>query len=74
MSNLLAEIQKVVGLNGDTYSSAEVIGLLAKAHAEIERLRTALKTIGDNSDDMRVTAFAYSALMNLRGADQSQPR
>lgn len=39
MADILDDLRKVVRLNGDTYSSAEVIGLVGRAADEIERLR-----------------------------------
>ena len=39
MSDVLAELQKVYRLNGDTYSSYEVVGLIGRAINEIIRLR-----------------------------------
>lgn len=38
MTDLLAELKKVVDLKGDTYSSYEVIGLLRRSADEIDRL------------------------------------
>jgi hypothetical protein len=37
--SILPELRKIERLRGDTYSSAEVLGAISKAAAEIERLR-----------------------------------
>lgn len=37
--NLVEQLREVERLQGDTYSSYEVVGLLARAADEIERLR-----------------------------------
>lgn len=39
MSDILTELRKVHRLRGDTYSSAEVIGMVGRAADEIEMLR-----------------------------------
>ncbi len=45
MTDILADLQAVDRLNGDTYSSMEVLGMVHRATVEIERLRAALKEI-----------------------------
>lgn len=45
MSDILADLRKLQRLNGDTYSSAEVLGMVGQAADEIERLRVALQEV-----------------------------
>jgi hypothetical protein len=48
MTDILADLQSVVQTRGDTYSSAEVLGMVGRAASEIERLRAALQKIVDH--------------------------
>lgn len=41
--NIHDELHNVIRLRGDTYSSAEVLGILGRAKDEIERLRALLR-------------------------------
>jgi hypothetical protein len=43
--NVLDELKRVQRLGGDTYSSAEVIGIVGRAKDEIERLRTYIQAL-----------------------------
>lgn len=43
MADLLDDMRKVVKLNGDTYSSAEVIGMVSRAADEIEGLQAQIE-------------------------------
>lgn len=39
MADILDDLRKVARLNGDTYSTPEVLGMVGRAAEEIERLR-----------------------------------
>lgn len=41
MADILNDMRKVTKLNGDTYSSAEVLGMISRGANEIERLHEA---------------------------------
>jgi hypothetical protein len=42
MSDILSDLRAVANVNGDTYSSAEVIAMVRRAADEIERLKGGL--------------------------------
>lgn len=47
MSDILAKLRDVERLRGNTYSSAEALGMIVRAADEIGRLREALKEIAE---------------------------
>jgi hypothetical protein len=49
-ADILADLRKVQRLNGDTYSSAEVMGMVGRAADEIDRLHAALREIAGTCD------------------------
>ena len=48
--DILKRLREVQRLRGDTYSSAEIIGMVGQAANEIERLRNALQPFADFAD------------------------
>lgn len=48
MADIVDEARRIVALRGDTYSSYEVLGVLGRSAAEIERLRSLLKECADD--------------------------
>ena len=47
VTDIIGDLRKMIGLNGDTYSSAEVIGLLNRAANEINQLRLTVQHEAD---------------------------
>ena len=50
--DILNELHSITKLNGDTYSSAEVLGAVNRAAFEITRLRLALRIIAGREQCM----------------------
>jgi hypothetical protein len=50
MADILSELQTIIRLNGDTYSSAEVVAVMKRAAVEIERIQWALEEIIQAAD------------------------
>lgn len=69
MTDIVERLRSVVNLQGSTYSSAEVLGMLSQAAGEIERLRD----LSDKRADQLSGSYFVQSQLNaeierLRGA------
>jgi hypothetical protein len=65
----MALIDQATGMPYEPEPSASTAEI-ARLRAENERLRAALKEIAEKSEDVEVSAYAWSTLMHMKGADE----